>query len=45
MLEDALQATSRCALTTIFAILEACKSFLIIIAKVNAELNRHAGRV
>ena len=40
-LEVALQATSRRALTTISAILEAGNTFLIM----DAELDRHADRV
>jgi hypothetical protein len=44
-LEAALQATSRCALTTVLAILEASQSEVMIIAKVNASLDRHVARV
>jgi hypothetical protein len=44
-LEAALQATSRRALTTVLAVLGACQSEVIILAKVNAGLDRHVCRV
>ena len=39
--EGALQATSRCALTTIYTILEAGQSLILIIAIVSANPGRH----